>query len=236
MPGVGNFTFSDVEPDYPMEGDWWLDANTMILYVWVCDEDSCQWIDMSGPIGPTGATGPAGANGANGATGATGPAGTNGATGATGPAGTNGATGATGPSGSAGGTGATGATGPAGPALSSSPSTGIGYTTGAGGAVTQLTNKTTSVTLNTICGRINMAAGSINGGVTIGFGLNNSQIEADDVVVVCVRGGAASANSYSAAVSTVGVGSCQITVRNNTGGALNENIVLSFAIIRAVES
>jgi hypothetical protein len=45
--------------------------------------------------------------------------------------------------------------------LSTSASAGVGYATGAGGVVTQLTDKSTAVTLNAICGTITMDAATL---------------------------------------------------------------------------
>lgn len=187
----------------------------------------------AGDTGATGATGPQGTAGAIGATGPAGSAGTNGATGATGPSGSaggTGATGATGPSGSAGGTGATGATGPAGPGLTTSV---FGYTTGAGGSVTQLTSKSTGVTLNTLSGQITMNNSALGGSVQVGFTLTNSTIAANDTVIVNIKSGdAAGGSSYHVGVGAVAAGSCVITLRNATGAQRNEAVVLQFNVIR----
>ncbi len=121
--GAAAFTFTTTPPVSPLEGDEWFDEDSGILYTYVIDADTGQWVELGprnyGPQGLTGATGTAGATGVTGATGAgvtgaTGPQGPTGATGsvgATGVAGITGATGATGPSGTAGVSGITGATG-----------------------------------------------------------------------------------------------------------------------------
>lgn len=92
-------TSNPVPPLSPVEGQRWVDTNTLIEYQWY----SNTWVEVNAPeLGLTGSTGATGA----GATGATGI----GATGATGPQGSPG--GATGATGVIGNTGATGATGP----------------------------------------------------------------------------------------------------------------------------
>lgn len=116
---------------------------------------------------------------------------------------------------------------------SSSPSLGVGYATGAGGAVTQATNKSTAVTLNAVCGQITMNGAALAASTSVGFTLTNSAIATTDVVVVSIDSGA-TANSYVAFVDAVGAGSCHIHVRNVSAGSLSEALVLNFAVIRAV--
>lgn len=112
---------------------------------------------------------------------------------------------------------------------SSNPTAGIGYSTGAGGVVTQLTNKATGVTLNKVTGQITMNNAALNAGVSVSFVLTNSTIGANDGVSVSVASGATLA-SYFATVDAVAAGSATITVRNYTGGNLSEAIVLNFNV------
>jgi X-X-X-Leu-X-X-Gly heptad repeat protein len=118
-------------------------------------------------------------------------------------------------------------------ALSTSPSQGVGYATGAGGAVTQATNKSTGVTLNNVCGAITMNNASLAAGAEVAFTLTNSRIAATDVVVACVKSGGTSA-AYSVGVTAVAAGSCEITVSNLTAGSLGEALVLNFVVVKAV--
>jgi hypothetical protein len=110
----------------------------------------------------------------------------------------------------------------------------LGYSTGAGGTVTQLTNKTTGVTLNRPTGQITMAAGAIAANTTVTFVLTNSVISALDIIVLqhtsVATNGAYNLNAFP------GAGSATIAVRNVTAGSLNEQIVISFAVIEAVTS
>lgn len=122
----------------------------------------------------------------------------------------------------------------AGGALTTTSATaGLGYATGAGGTVTQATSKSTGVTLNKTCGTITLNAASLASATTVGFTLTDSAIGADDIVVVNIKSGA-TANAYSLTVGAKAAGSCLIELRNNTGGALAEAVVLSFAVIKAV--
>jgi len=111
----------------------------------------------------------------------------------------------------------------------------IGYASGAGGAAVQATSKSTGVTLNKLSGKITMNAASLAAGTAVGFVLTNSQIAASDVVVVSIASGA-TADSYTVGVDAVGAGSCRISLRNLSGGALAEAVVLNFAVIKAVNA
>jgi hypothetical protein len=112
----------------------------------------------------------------------------------------------------------------------------IGYTTGAGGTVTQNTSKSTGVTLNKTTGEITMNNAALNAQESVAFTLTNSTIAATDVVVVSIKSGATS-NAYIAGVGKVSAGSCEITLFNTqTAGSLSEAVVLSFAVIKGVTS
>jgi hypothetical protein len=118
--------------------------------------------------------------------------------------------------------------------LSTSASAGVGYATGAGGVVTQLTNKSTAVTLDAICGTITMDAATLAHQAPVAFTLTNSAIAATDVVVVSVKSGG-TAGAYLVSAGAVAAGSCSITLFNcQTSGNLSEAVVLSFAVIKAV--
>jgi len=110
----------------------------------------------------------------------------------------------------------------------------FGYSTG-GGTVTQATNKTTAVTLNAKSGQITMNNASMSSNTTAGFTLTNSFIAATDVVIVNIASGA-TADAYILTVDAVAAGSCRISVRHNSGGALSEALVLNFVVIKGVTS
>jgi hypothetical protein len=115
---------------------------------------------------------------------------------------------------------------------SSSATAGIGYATGAGGAETQLTSKSTSVTLNTVTGRITMHNAALSANTTVTFTLTNSAIAANDLLVLNhVSGGTAGAYALNAQAAA---GSASINVRNITAGSLSEAIVIGFAVIKSV--
>ncbi len=110
----------------------------------------------------------------------------------------------------------------------------FGYSTG-GGTVTQTTNKTTAVTLNAKSGQITMNNASMSSNTTAGFTLTNSFVAATDVVIVNIASGA-TADGYILTVDAVAAGSCRISVRHNSGGALGEALVLNFVVIKGVTS
>ena len=105
----------------------------------------------------------------------------------------------------------------------------IGYTTGAGGTVTQDTSRTTGVTLNKANGAITLfsAAGSAS---WQSFTVTNSTVAATDVVIVNQQGGT---DKYMVHVTAVAAGSFEITYAT-TGGTTTEQPVFNFAVIKAV--
>lgn len=110
----------------------------------------------------------------------------------------------------------------------------LGYSTGSGGAVTQLINKTTGVTLNKSNGKITMEATTAMGaGASAVFTLTNSFIAVTDAVIANIATGG-TANAYTIDVLTVATGSVGLRVVNFSAGSLTEAVVVSFAIIKAV--
>ena len=112
---------------------------------------------------------------------------------------------------------------------------GIGYATGAGGTVTQITSKATGVTLNKACGTITMHNAALAAATIVSFTLTNSAIASTDVVVI-QHDSAGTLGAYTVSCNTMGAGSCNVTVRNATAGSLSQAIVLRFAVIKAVVS
>jgi hypothetical protein len=109
----------------------------------------------------------------------------------------------------------------------------IGYATGAGGTVTQNTNKSTGVTLNKVTGQITTNNAALAAGAKVSFTLTNSTIAATDEVSVWIVSGG-TANAYRASVTAVAAGSCAITLENITAGSLSEAPVIGFAVRKAV--
>jgi len=107
----------------------------------------------------------------------------------------------------------------------------LGYTAAAQGTVTQLTSKSTGVTLNNSAGQITMNNAALAATTNVSFTLTNSTISAKDVIIVNVAGGVASNETYNCWVSGHSAGSCTFVLRNISGGSLSEAVVLNFAVI-----
>lgn len=111
----------------------------------------------------------------------------------------------------------------------SSATAGFGFATGAGGAVTQASSRTTGVTVNTSCGAITLvsAAGS---GTAFSFTVTNSAVAATDTIIVHQKSGT---DLYRVEVTAVGAGSFQLTV-TDLSGTTTEQPVFNFSLIKAV--
>jgi len=113
--------------------------------------------------------------------------------------------------------------------IASTGTAGVGYATGAGGAVTQITSRTTGVTLNKTAGAITLvsAAGSATAAT---FVVTNSTVAATDVIILNQKSGT---DLYDLMVTAVAAGSFNITFRT-TGGTTTEQPVFNFAVIKGV--
>jgi len=109
----------------------------------------------------------------------------------------------------------------------------LGYTAAAQGTVTQATSKSTAVTLNASAGRVTMNAAELAANTAVSFTLNNNLISANDIVITNISAGGTS-GAYTTYVSSMTTGSAVITLRNMTGGALSEAVVVNFALIHCV--
>jgi hypothetical protein len=109
---------------------------------------------------------------------------------------------------------------------------GLGYGTGSGGTVTQITSRNTAVTINKTTGSITLvsAAGSAS---WAGFVVNNSLVAATDTIVLSIKSGLS--NFYLTQVYGVTAGSFSIGVSANSGTA-TETPVINFAIIKGATS
>lgn len=108
----------------------------------------------------------------------------------------------------------------------------LGYTTGSGGTVTQLTSKATAVTLNKTNGQITLNNAALAADTTVSFTLNNTAIVAGDVLVLNhISGGTIGSYTLNAASAA---NLATIYVRNVSPGSLSEAIVIAFAVIKAV--
>ena len=110
----------------------------------------------------------------------------------------------------------------------------IGYATGAQGTVTQLTDKSTGVTLNKSAGRITMNNAALAGATAVSFTLTNSLISINDTIIVNISSNTtgSAAGAYTTYVSYMAAGSALITLRNLTAvTSYSEAVIINFAII-----
>jgi len=112
---------------------------------------------------------------------------------------------------------------------------GLGYGTGAGGSVTQLTSKATAVTLNRPSGSITTNNSSLASNASSNFLLNNTLITTTDVVVCNVAG---NAGNHRAEVINTALSGGGVTFRitNISAGALGDAVVIAFTVIKGAAS
>jgi len=106
---------------------------------------------------------------------------------------------------------------------------GLGYGTGSGGTVTQVTSRTTGVTLNKTNGAITLVS-AVGLATFQSFTVTISTVAATDVVHVTQKSGT---DLYQIFVTATAAGSFQITFAT-TGGITVEQPVFNFAVIKAV--
>jgi hypothetical protein len=111
----------------------------------------------------------------------------------------------------------------------------LGYSAAAQGTVTQLTDKSTAITLNKSAGRITMNNAALAGNTAVSFTLNNSLISANDTIIVCISSvtTGSTAGAYTSYVSNMTTGSASITLRNLSGTSYSEAVVINFAVIHS---
>lgn len=107
---------------------------------------------------------------------------------------------------------------------------GVGYYSGA--AITQITSRTTGVTINSYAGAITLftAAGSAT---PASFTVTNSKVRATDTIVLSVQ--SSTTNLYEVFVTAVGAGSFQVTFFT-TGGTTSDTPVINYAVVRSAAS
>lgn len=116
--------------------------------------------------------------------------------------------------------------------VSTAPLEGIGYATGAGGAVTQTVSKFQAVNLNTLSGSITLNNQALAASSTATFTFGNTPVVATDVMILNhISGGTAGAYTLNAQCISNGA---YINVRNVSLGSLSEAIVIQYVVIRGV--
>lgn len=105
---------------------------------------------------------------------------------------------------------------------------GLGYGTGAGGVVTQATDKSTAVTLNKPTGQITMNGAALAAGASVQFTVNNSLVDYADNVLLTLNW----SGNYRAHVISVVHGIFIIQLTNTSGTSASDAVLLNFAIIK----
>ena len=115
--------------------------------------------------------------------------------------------------------------------LSTSATDGIGYTTGAGGSVTQITSAATGVTINKVCGAITTVALTTAAAAEERFTVTNSTVGSSDVIAL--------STSYDGAgtpilgVQKMAFNAFDIVITNvHAANALNDVMVINFVVIQ----
>lgn len=111
---------------------------------------------------------------------------------------------------------------------------GIGYGTGSGGTVTQLTSKSTTVTLNKPCGQIIMNNSSLAAGASVIFNVLNTYCSNADTVTANSVWLGAGVNPVNYLVQPLYTqnNAFFIKVTNTSGGSLAEALVIQFNILK----
>lgn len=102
----------------------------------------------------------------------------------------------------------------------------LGYGTGSGGTVTQLTSKSTAVTLNKPSGTITISNSTLNAGASVVFMLYNSLCLHGDICVIT------SSNGDYSVTSVVQNGQMYIKLTNTTASSLSDTFVIMYALIK----
>lgn len=111
---------------------------------------------------------------------------------------------------------------------------GIGYATGAGGTVDQLTSKSTAVTLSKLAGAITLHNAALAADAIASFVLTNTFIAATDVLLLNhISGGTVGAYVLNAQCAA---GSATINVANRSAGSLSDAVVIQFLVIKGVNA
>mgnify|MGYP003635823390 CR=1 FL=1 len=114
---------------------------------------------------------------------------------------------------------------------------GIGYTTGAGGAVTQITTIATAVALNTMCGTITTVSSTLAAGADASFRLTNSNLAATDTIIIHTASYGGTADGIPITnIENIGSGFANINIRNTGAVTLDALITIRFSIIKSVNA
>jgi hypothetical protein len=115
---------------------------------------------------------------------------------------------------------------------------GLGYGTGAGGTVTQLTSKSTTVTLNKPSGQIIMNNAALAAGASVMFQVSCSVCSHYDVPIATGAWTVVTPENYRIEATKISYpgGTFFIKVTNVSGTSLSEALTINFAIIKGANS
>lgn len=117
--------------------------------------------------------------------------------------------------------------------VSTSSTGGLGYSTGAGGTVTQITSASTAVALHTICGQVTTVALTTAAAAEEVFVFNNNTIAATDVVVATTT--YAGAGTPVVSFKGIGATACTVVITNlHATDALNAALTFNFVVFNSV--
>lgn len=105
-----------------------------------------------------------------------------------------------------------------------------------GGTVTQATNKSTGVTLNTVVGQITMNNAALAAAAEVAFTVTNSKVTALSVIIVNVASGQTAAEEHLVWVGAVAAGSFDIAVSNLSGSSASDALVINFVVLGGADS
>lgn len=120
-------------------------------------------------------------------------------------------------------------------AVDNGPGGAIGYAPGAGGAVTQITTRSTGVTLSKNTGQITTMTTSLAAAAHADFIVTNTLVAATDVIVANITSG----GTGSPRVSVVGIAAGSFTLRvtnDHSATADTSADVINFAVIKGAAS
>ena len=106
-----------------------------------------------------------------------------------------------------------------------------GYRNAASATVTQLTSKSTAVTINAQAGVITTDNAQINLASEVSFTVNNTSVGATDCIVVSISSGATNTDDHSVYIGAVADGSFVIGLANHSTSNRSDTLVINFAII-----
>jgi hypothetical protein len=99
------------------------------------------------------------------------------------------------------------------------------------GTVTQSTNRTTAVTLNSSAGVITTASATIPVSSNVAFTVNNSYVKADSVILLTINTDGLTAYSVHLSVESVAAGSFVIRTFNANGAVAIGAIKINYVIL-----